>query len=216
MASPNPNHFKSAQRMPYLLLSLALHLLLVLSLSPGHDEEHTVQLFKGVIELGESGDGHADVPHVHTPKQRRPRPEPEPEELADTLATKDDSAADESSGEPIDVTTPDGSGATGGTATALGEAELYLLGVLKRIQKARSYPRESLLREEEGDVTVSLTIGRDGSIAALELAKPCPFESLNRSALRSVRAAGPFAPLPDLWNRSIRVRIPLHYELNRR
>jgi TonB family protein len=214
MPSAEPQCSSRPSKVHHLLSSIVLHLLLVLMLSPGHEEEHTVQLFKGVIELGESGDGHAERPHLHTPKQRKSRP------AEDTVATpaaladeQKEAKTQEISTEPIDVASPGGTGALGGSAGPLNEGEKYLLEVLRRVQRSRTYPRESLLREEEGDVTVALTIAPDGKVQALELAKPCPFEALNRAALESIRAAGPFAPLPSVWNRAIRVRIPIHYEL---
>jgi len=199
-----------------LLVSILVHLGLVLILSPGHDEEHTVQLFKGVIELGESGDGHAERPHYHPPKQRRSA------EKEAALAEAQDSersevGADETAAsEPIDVQAPDGLGLSGGSGEPADERQLYLVDLIRRIQKARKYPRESLLREEEGHVLLELTIGQDGAIANLQLLRASPFEALNRSALESIRTAGPYAPLPSSWSRAIRIRVPVNFSLDRR
>jgi protein TonB len=199
-----------------LLVSILVHLGLVLILSPGHDEEHTVQLFKGVIELGESGDGHAERPHYHPPKQRRSAEKEAAVAEAQNSEGSEVSGAENAASEPIDVQAPDGLGLAGGSGEPADERQLYLVDMIRRIQKARTYPRESLLREEEGQVLVELTIAQDGAIANLQLLKASPFDALNRSAVDSIRRAGPFAPLPSAWSRAIRVRVPVLYSLERR
>ncbi len=199
-----------------LLVSILVHLGLVLILSPGHDEEHTVQLFKGVIELGESGDGHAERPHYHPPRQRRAAEKEVVSAASQEPERSEGLAAENAASEPIDVQAPDGLGLGGGNGEPADERQIYLVDLIRRIQKARTYPRESLLREEEGHVLLELTIGQDGSIANLQLLKTSPFEALNRSALESIRRAGPYAPLPSSWSRPIRVRVPVNFSLDRR
>ncbi|MEN9723967.1 MAG: hypothetical protein RJB38_1953 [Pseudomonadota bacterium] len=201
-----------------LLISFALHLLLIAVLAPGHDEGHTVQLFKGVVELGESGDGHAAMPHVHTKNQRRRRqvqpsaiasePSPQSEESDTAQSEAQDSS------EPIEVASLPGTGPAGSTGE-MDEGARYLLSLVEKIRQVRTYPRAALLKEEEGTVLIAVTVNRDGTVAATEVLKACPFESLNRAAVDSIRAASPFPALPEIWNRSIRVRIPMTYQLNK-
>lgn len=186
-----------------LIASLIFHSLLVLIMTPGHHEEHTIQLFKGFIELGESGDGHSSRPHLHHRKKIRQTEEqaiPQPQTQAQTA---------------IDISTPSFDG-NAGSAKTLSEGDLYLLEVIKKIRSLQRYPRESLIREEEGVVRVTLTIAEDGTISQAKVSWPCAYEALNQSALQSVKLAGPFAALPKIWDHPIRVQIPIHYELSGR
>ena len=198
------------------VLSLALHLALLRLLSPGHDDEHTVQWFEGIIEIGEPGDGHAERLHYHSEKrpQRLREPViPDPAAATDETAPTD-SATPQVQGEPMEVATDlSGGGAPGQSGTPLTEEQRYLLALLQRLDSVKTYPRESLLREEEASLTLMLVIRPDGSIESSSLSSPSPFVALNRAAMQAVSKLGSLPPLPASWNRSIRVRIPISYRL---
>lgn len=58
------------------------------------------------------------------------------------------------------------------------------------------YPEEARRRGLEGLVTVQATLNPDGSINALKVATQSPYPVLDQAALRIVRLAAPFDPVP--------------------
>jgi TonB family protein len=193
-------------------LSVVIHLALIRLLSPGHDDEHTVQWFEGVIEIGEPGDGHAERLHYHSEKKPRTRKLPTATD-DDTLASP---AAADTPTEPLEISEelPAG-GAPGRAGTPLTEEQRYLLTLVQRLDALKTYPRQSLLKEEEASLTVTLVIRPDGTIESSNLSRPSPFVALNRAALKAVSKLGPLPPLPASWTRAIRVRIPMSYRIER-
>jgi TonB family protein len=187
-----------------LSVSLLIHAGLLRALSPGHDDQHGVQWFEGTLELGEAGDGHSEKLHFHREPKKSRVLEAEPH-----AQTSDKGTADAG---PIEI--PE-AGAAGSGGTRLTEGQRYLLQLVQRLDALKSYPRESLLREEEGAVVLALVISRDGQIQSTEVAKPSPFASLNRAALQAASRLSGLPPLPSEWSRSIRVQIPISYRLDR-
>ncbi|MFN7685118.1 MAG: energy transducer TonB [Oligoflexia bacterium] len=200
-----------------------IHVALVFILGPGHEEEnHTVRWFDGTVELGEPGDGHHGSLHFHREnqkvKKRTPRSEPDHTGSSQDLKTAN---AGTSTPEPAPGDTGlielneefSQSLASGGRGGApLDEKSRYILTVLQRLDAVKKYPRESLLREEEGKVTLTLVIATDGTIQSYEITRPSHFLALNRATLEAAARIGKLAPLPSLWARSIRLPVTLSYK----
>jgi periplasmic protein TonB len=91
----------------------------------------------------------------------------------------------------------------------------YLLQIVRRLSQARFYPttREE---NERGLVVVRLTIGRDGRLVGVALAKPSGSPALDRGVMDAIRKASPFAPLPTaLATDSHTFIVPINYTQER-
>lgn len=71
----------------------------------------------------------------------------------------------------------------------------YLLQIVRRLSQARFTPATREERQR-GLVVVRLTIGRDGRLVDVALARPSGSPALDRGVVETIRKASPFAPLP--------------------
>jgi protein TonB len=91
----------------------------------------------------------------------------------------------------------------------------YLLQVVRKLSQARFYPA-SREESERGLVVARLTIGRDGRLVAVALAKPSGSPALDRGVMDTIRKASPFAPLPaELAADSHTFIVPINYARER-
>lgn len=91
----------------------------------------------------------------------------------------------------------------------------YLLQIVRRLSQARFTPatREE---SERGLVVVRLTIGRDGRLVDVALARPSGSPTLDRGVIDTIRKASPFAPLPaELATDSHTFIVPINYAQER-
>ena len=91
----------------------------------------------------------------------------------------------------------------------------YLIGLSKAFEKQKDYPATARRLKQEGTVRVQFTVAKDGSISGAVVAKPCPYSSLNESALAAVQAVPKFDPIPavlgkDTWKMAIPIQYNLH------
>ena len=93
--------------------------------------------------------------------------------------------------------------------------QAYIADFSQMLDRKKFYPRNALLREEEGKVIVALSILTDGTIVELTVEEPSPYDSLNRAALQAVRDLPPLEPLPFGAPSRVHVHIPLEYKLSR-
>lgn len=103
-------------------------------------------------------------------------------------------------------------------ASAGNLLEAYLGQIVQRVNAAKGYPEDALFRGEEGRVVVALQLERSGAVSHFDLVEPCPFEALNHAALDTVArlAKQGLPPLPEALGNSLRVLVPLNYELAHR
>jgi protein TonB len=60
-----------------------------------------------------------------------------------------------------------------------------------------NYPEAARQRKLTGDLTMTVAIRADGSVASISLDRSSGYKLLDDAARRIVRLASPFAPLPD-------------------
>jgi protein TonB len=121
----------------------------------------------------------------------------------------------------IPTGTPGGSaaGVPGGGAPPLTEAQRtsmigrYRDALWSRIHDVSRYPTEALELEPQGRVLVQVTVDRAGRLRGARLAGACPHPMLCEDALRTVRAAAPFPALPAALGDSLKIEIPIDYEM---
>ena len=99
-------------------------------------------------------------------------------------------------------------------AGAFGTARDYLDMVRLRIESKKKYPAPARARQIEGRVTVRFTIGRNGGVREVKIAKSSRFAMLDDAALRAVRTASPFPRPPGhLFQEEIPLEITILFEL---
>ena len=90
-----------------------------------------------------------------------------------------------------------------GTATALS------LGVGAGRQPSPSYPSQARRNNQQGTVVVEFLVGVDGKVLNAWLKSPCPYDSLNHSALSTIRNRWRFPEGP-----ARRYKISIIFQLN--
>lgn len=95
-----------------------------------------------------------------------------------------------------------------------GALDRYRLQLVTVAARFKRYPRSAIDNNWEGVVVVRMTIGRDGGIAALGVARSSGHEVLDRQALEMFRTAKPFVQLPpDLAGREFELELRAIYSL---
>jgi protein TonB len=76
--------------------------------------------------------------------------------------------------------------------------ERYLLEIQQRVNRIREFPKALALRLEQGETIVRFVVGVDGRLGdGPYVVKSSGFEEFDGAALRAVRRAAPFPPMPD-------------------
>jgi protein TonB len=81
-----------------------------------------------------------------------------------------------------------------------------------RVHDVFRYPPEAKELELEGQVVVQVTVDKSGRLRGARLAGRCPHPILCDDALRTIRAAAPFSPLPQGLGDSLELELPLKYD----
>jgi protein TonB len=76
----------------------------------------------------------------------------------------------------------------------------YMRRLKEKIEGIWNYPAEAIERRLYGDLYIRFTIKKDGRLGAVELLRTSGHKSLDDAALRALRDAEPFWPLPKEWN----------------
>ena len=69
-----------------------------------------------------------------------------------------------------------------------------------KVESVLKYPELAAVSGYQGALFIKFDIMKDGSLGGLEVLKSSGYKILDDEALRSIRAAAPFQPLPDDWN----------------
>ncbi len=73
----------------------------------------------------------------------------------------------------------------------------FARAVRRKIESSKKYPVSAQTAEIEGRAGVRMTIMKDGRLKKVEIMKSSGYEILDRAALKSVRDAAPFPPIPQ-------------------
>ncbi len=69
-----------------------------------------------------------------------------------------------------------------------------------KVESVLQYPELAAISGYQGTLYILFDIMKDGSLGRLEILKSSGYKILDDEALRSIRAAAPFQPLPDEWH----------------
>lgn len=75
----------------------------------------------------------------------------------------------------------------------------YMRMLKQRIESIWKYPREAARRGISGDLYVRFVIKKDGRLGDVELLRTSGYRYLDKAAIKAVKDAGPFWPLPEDW-----------------
>lgn len=93
------------------------------------------------------------------------------------------------------------------------EYDNYLEGVKKSVFRAWE-PEQASRNKEQGRVVLEFTILSDGRLESIRILRSSGFPSLDREAMRAVRAVSPFRPLPERTGLSeLSIRYTFNYSL---
>ena len=99
----------------------------------------------------------------------------------------------------------------------LGSADIKYVNYLTKIKNKISqidYPQKAFEKNEEGTVTVKMSIDANGSLAGVTLMSSSGYAELDDGAINVVRAAAPFEPLPEIYNLSrLHITVTFLYKL---
>lgn len=75
----------------------------------------------------------------------------------------------------------------------------YLRLLKEKIERIWQYPQEMARRGIAGDLYITFVIKRDGSLGDVRLVRTSGYSALDEAAVKALRDAEPFWPLPDSW-----------------
>jgi protein TonB len=76
----------------------------------------------------------------------------------------------------------------------------YTLKLKNKIEYIWRYPQAAAERGIQGDLLLTFTIQRNGYVSEVRVVSTSGYEVLDLEAVRAIKEASPFAPLPDSWN----------------
>ena len=102
-------------------------------------------------------------------------------------------------------------GIEGGTSK--GIISQYVTQIYKLIDSKKNYPRQSLIRKEEGVVLLQIIIRNDGKLMSIKSLK-AKHQRLVDSSFSAVEDARPFPPFPlEILRKKMIIEIPLIYKI---
>lgn len=75
----------------------------------------------------------------------------------------------------------------------------YMQRLRERIESVWRYPSDAEEKGIYGDLYIRFTIKKNGRLGAVELARTSGHKDLDDAAMKALRDADPFWPLPDDW-----------------
>ncbi len=77
----------------------------------------------------------------------------------------------------------------------------YMMRLKERIEGIWKYPNEAASRGIYGDLYIRFTINKNGMLGDTELVRTSGHRSLDEAAMKALKEAEPFWPLPDEWGK---------------
>jgi protein TonB len=71
----------------------------------------------------------------------------------------------------------------------------------ERIESIWKYPKKAARQGISGDLYMQFTIKKDGSLGNVELLRTSGHSELDDAAVKAIKRAAPFWPLPEDWDK---------------
>ena len=75
----------------------------------------------------------------------------------------------------------------------------YMQRLKEKIEGIWQYPSDAAMRGIYGDLYINFTIKKDGSLGSVDLFRTSGHRSLDEAAIKALRDAAPYWPLPEEW-----------------
>jgi len=102
---------------------------------------------------------------------------------------------------------PGTNGIQGGSGANTDEHNAYRAAIRREIERHKRYPARAKMMRKQGVVSVSFSVGADGSLSGERVTNSSGDESLDNAALEAVRSARPVGPKPAGFASSVSVPI---------
>lgn len=89
----------------------------------------------------------------------------------------------------------------------------YLSDLRQRVDRSKRYPLMARRGGQQGVVVIDFEINAEGKLCRCEVELGSGFKLLDRAALKAVRAASPFSPLPEDFGPRLALQLPIRFEL---
>ena len=90
----------------------------------------------------------------------------------------------------------------------------YFMKLKRKIESVWTYPRESVMRGEQGELLLVFTIRSDGRLEGVKILNSSLHARLDEEAVRAIKVAAPFYPFPKSWGlERLNVRAVFSYRL---
>jgi len=151
------------------------------------------------------------IPNIVQDTVPEPEPEPEPIMVTDAEVVETAPVVEE----PVAPPPPPPPPPKPSKDSLMKVTRAYLMGLSKEFEKRKDYPATARRLKQEGTVRVQFTVAKDGAISDAVVAKPCPYSSLNESALAAVQSLPKFKPIPEILEKDTwKMEIPIKYNLH--
>ena len=102
---------------------------------------------------------------------------------------------------------PGTNGVQGGSGANTDQLNAYRAAIRREIERHKRYPARAKMMRKQGVVSVSFSVGADGSLSGERVTNSSGDESLDNAALEAVRSARPVGPKPAGFASSVSVPI---------
>ncbi len=91
----------------------------------------------------------------------------------------------------------------------------YFASIKRKIELVWQYPYDAQVAGVQGDLIINFVIGRTGQLESVTLTDGSGHKVLDEEAIRAIRAAAPFAPIPSQYNvPNLQIRGHFVYEMH--
>ena len=86
--------------------------------------------------------------------------------------------------------------------------------VVGQIYKSISYPRRAVDKNQQGTVRIAVSIDLSGELVDASITQKSDFKLLNKAALKAVKDAAPFPPMPtEMKTEIFELSLPITFRL---
>jgi protein TonB len=78
----------------------------------------------------------------------------------------------------------------------------YMTKLRQKIESIWVYPPEAAAKGIYGDLKITFTIRKDGTLGAVELVRTSGYKMLDDAAMKALKDGEPYWPLPDSWGKN--------------
>lgn len=189
----------------FILLSLAIHLIVVIFVSHYYHPENIERAVKVSIINGSSA---AQVLRMMTEPPLKPE-KVAPQRLAAPTAAPKTTAETN----PKDYQAPVQPSQAGSTEIETLK-DKYKRTLAEIINSRKRYPQRALSLNQEGVVVIRMILNKSGVVKKVEILDQSPYKSLATASLDIINSIHKFPPIPkELEMEEYSVKIPIKYEI---